>query len=118
MTKSTARRAQQREARLNRVFGALSDGTRRRLLARLERSSATITELAEPFAMSLPAVSEHVRVLESAGLIRRSIDGRVHHCTLDAAPLEEAQRWLAHYRVFWSETLDSLAAYAEQKGRP
>jgi len=98
------------------VFRALSDRTRRALLARLSRESAKITDLAEPFAISLPAVSKHLRVLERAGLIRRTIDGRVHRCSFETAPLAEADRWLARYRVFWEDTLDRLARFVAEDG--
>ena len=93
---------------LDRVFRALGDRTRRQLLARLSEGSAMVTELAEPFDMSLPAVGKHLRVLERAGLVRRTVTGRVHRCALDATPLRNAEEWLSHYRVFWNETLDAL----------
>lgn len=105
------------EDRLDQLFGALADRTRRKLVARLARSPATISELAEPFAMSLPAVSKHVRVLERAGLVRRTIDGREHRCALDAARLRSADAWIARYRGFWDDTLAALAAYAETEDR-
>jgi len=108
-----ARRAA-REDRLDRVFGALSHRTRRALLTRLSREPAKITDLAEPFAMSLPAVSKHLRVLERAGLVRRAIDGRVHRCSLDAAALQEADGWLEGYRAFWQGTLDQLERYVTE----
>ena len=78
-----------------------------------------VTELAEPFAMSLPAVSRHIRVLESAGLVVRAVDGRVHHCSLDVQPLKKIEAWLRHYRRFWEGTLDALARYveADDKGK-
>jgi DNA-binding transcriptional ArsR family regulator len=113
--KSTSARKASREQRLDRIFGALSDQTRRALLRRLARSPSTITDLAAPFDMSLPAVSKHIRVLEHAGLIARDVDGRVHHCALEPAPLAEVDRWLAHYRTFWEENLDALAAFVEKK---
>ncbi len=97
------------------MFGALSDRTRRKILARLTRAPAMVTELAEPFDMSLPGVSKHLRVLERAGLVARTIDGRVHQCALDPAPLREAERWLAHYRDFWEATLDALAEFVEKE---
>jgi DNA-binding transcriptional ArsR family regulator len=100
--------------RLDAVFKALGDRTRRALLARLAEKPHMITELADPFAMSLPAVSRHVRVLEHAGLVVRTIDGRVHQCALDAAPLEKADAWLHRYRRFWTGQLESLARYAEE----
>lgn len=100
--------------KLDAVFHALGDRTRRRLLARLTKEPAVvITDLASPFAMSLPAVSRHIRVLESAGLITRSIDGRKHRCSLNAGPLKSAEAWLDHYRRFWNENLASLANYIE-----
>lgn len=86
------------------------------MLLRLEESPASITELAEPFAMSFPAVSKHLRVLESAGLVVRVVDGRVHRCSFDPEPLRDVETWLAHYRAFWSESLDSLAKFVERAG--
>jgi DNA-binding transcriptional ArsR family regulator len=102
------------ERRLDLVFGALSDRTRRTLLARLARGPAMITELAEPFGISLPAVSRHIRVLERAELVERTIEGRVHRCSLRAEPLGEAEKWLAHYREFWMGTLDALARHVQK----
>ncbi len=113
VVRSRASTQERRDDRLDGVFRALADRTRRALLARLERSPASITELAEPFAMTLPAVSKHVRVLESAGLVAREVDGRVHRCSFDPSPLREADAWLAHYRGFWEETLDALADFVE-----
>lgn len=98
---------------LDQVFGALSDHTRRALLARLASGPAKITDLAEPFDMSLPAVSKHLKVLERAGLVERNIDGRVHRCSLNAAPLADAEAWLDYYRGFWQQNLDALAQYLE-----
>lgn len=72
-----------------------------------------ITELAEPFAMSLPAVSRHIRVLEGAGLVRRAVDGRVHRCSLRAEPLKAVEEWLSHYRQSWEGKLEELARYVE-----
>jgi DNA-binding transcriptional ArsR family regulator len=74
-----------------------------------------VTELAEPFAISLPAVSRHLKVLEHAGLISRSIDGRIHHCSLAAQPLRDVQAWLDRYRPFWEGTLDALSRYVEEE---
>ncbi|MEM9193575.1 MAG: metalloregulator ArsR/SmtB family transcription factor [Myxococcota bacterium] len=99
------------EDQLDLVFRALGDRTRRAILARLATEPANITELAEPFSMSLPAVSKHLRVLERAGLIARAIDGRVHRCSLNPKPLESAEGWIADYRGFWEGTLDALAEY-------
>ena len=109
---TTARRPSHND-RLDHVFSALSDRTRRAMLARLARGPAMVTELARPFAMSLPAASKHLRVLERARLVRRTIDGRVHRCALSAMPLHDADRWLSVYRGFWEETLGSLADYVE-----
>jgi DNA-binding transcriptional ArsR family regulator len=104
-----------RDARLDSVFSALGDTTRRRILARLARGPASITELAEPFSMTLPAVSKHLRVLESAGLMRRERDGRYHRCHLETQPLESAALFLAKYRPFWEDTLDALARHVEAR---
>jgi DNA-binding transcriptional ArsR family regulator len=99
--------------RLDAVFGALTDRTRRAMLAHLARGPATVTELAQPFPISLPAVSRHLKVLEQAELIERRVNGRVHHCTLDVAAMREAEGWLQHYLGFWEGTLDSLARHVE-----
>jgi DNA-binding transcriptional ArsR family regulator len=99
------------EQQLDLLFRALGDQTRRTLLASLMDKPAMVTELAEPFAMSLPAVSRHIRVLEGAGLVHRAIDGRVHLCSLRAEPLKNVEAWLGQYRRFWEGTLDSLARY-------
>jgi DNA-binding transcriptional ArsR family regulator len=103
------------EEQLDLIFGALGDQTRRALLARLAERPAMVTELAQPFAMSLPAVSRHIRVLEKAGLVTRAIDGRVHHCSLSAKPLIDVEKWLSQYRRFWEGTLNSLARYVEDE---
>ena len=110
---SSAKKGARGERQLDRIFHALGDRTRRRLLARLARKPAMITELAAPFAMSLPAVSRHIRVLETAGLVRREVDGRVHHCFLRPRPLKTAEAWLAHYRTFWEGKLDALSRFVE-----
>ncbi|HEX7928126.1 MAG TPA: metalloregulator ArsR/SmtB family transcription factor [bacterium] len=101
------------DARLDAVFHALADRTRRALLARLRQGPVRVTDLAKPFDMALPTVSKHIRVLEAAGLIARTVEGRVHQCALATAPLQDADAWIAHYRQFWDETLEALAAYAE-----
>lgn len=101
------------ELRLDLVFSALGDRTRRTLLAQLARGPAMITELAEPFGISLPAVSRHIRVLERAELVERSVEGRVHRCSLRAESLEKAEKWLAQYREFWIGTLDALARHIQ-----
>lgn len=99
--------------RLDAVFHALGHSARRALLARLAKRPAMITELANPFAMSLPAVSRHIRVLEAAGLITRSVDGRMHHCALNPGPFKTIEGWLSHYRQFWEGNLAALAQYVE-----
>src|ERR1700687_5765235 len=100
-------------APLDATFGALSDPTRRAILARLSQGEATVSELAEPFAVSLPAVSKHLRVLESAGLLQREIDGRIHRCRLAPQPMKAAAAWIDTYRAFWENQFDALAKYLE-----
>jgi len=100
-------------APLDATFAALSDPTRRAILARLAQGEATVTQLAEPFPFSLPAVSKHLRVLESAGLLKRQIDGRIHRCRLAPEPMKTAAQWIDHYRVFWEKQFDALAKYLE-----
>lgn len=95
---------------LDNVFRALADPTRRAMVRRLANRERTITELAQPFDMSLAAASKHVKVLESAGLVRRTIHGRKHVCSLNPEPLTEGRRWLQHYEQFWNERLDALEA--------
>jgi DNA-binding transcriptional ArsR family regulator len=121
MRSSTSAKKSSSDDRLDLIFHALSDRTRRALLARLSRGPAMVTDLAEPFRMSLPAVSKHLKVLEGARLIVRAVDGRVHRCSLAPHTLRQAERWLESYRAFWNSTLDSLTRYAEseeQRGRP
>jgi len=103
---------------LNRTFAALADPTRRRIIAHLARGDRRVTDLARPHAMSLPAVSKHLRVLEKAGLLRRRRYGRVHEMQLDAKPLKQAAQWVEEYRKFWEGTLDRLAAYLEKTKDP
>ena len=99
--------------RLDLIFHALADRTRRALLARLANGSERVTDLAIPFDMSLNAVSKHIRVLERAGLVVRAVDGRIHQCSLGAAPLHEITQWLDYYRSFWEEALTAIANYVE-----
>ena len=106
------------DAALDAIFSALSDRTRRHILARLSSGAATVGELAAPFSMSLPAVSKHIRILEDAGLLRRKRDGWYHHCRLQGQPLEAAREFIDRYRSFWGETLDSLARYVEAEAAP
>ncbi|HTO87586.1 MAG TPA: metalloregulator ArsR/SmtB family transcription factor [Thermoanaerobaculia bacterium] len=102
-------------AALDTTFSALADPTRRAILAQLaEFPEASVSDLARPFAMSLPAISKHVRVLEGAGLLSRRKQGRVHHCRLVGAPLESANRWIDRYRRFWGQKLDALEHYLSE----
>ena len=94
--------------RLSAVFGALADPTRRAIIARLADGGATVTELAEPFPISLPAISRHLKVLERAGLISRSRSGQWRSSTLEAAALKEATDWMDRYRVLWEASFDRL----------
>ena len=97
--------------RLSTTFAALADPTRRAILARLASGVASVTELGEPFEMSLPAVSKHLKVLERAGLIARGREAQWRPCRLEARPLKHAADWLEHYRHFWEESLDRLDEY-------
>jgi len=100
--------------RLSSTFAALADPTRRAILARLVSGEATVTDLAEPFEMSLPAVSKHLKVLERAGLIARTRTAQWRPCRLEAAPLKDAADWLEHYRRFWEQSLDRLEDYLRE----
>ena len=103
---------------LTSTFAALADPTRRAILARLASGEASVTELAAPFEMSLPAISKHLKVLERAGLITRGRDAQWRPCRLEARPLKSAADWLEHYRVFWEQSLDRLEGYlAELQGK-
>ncbi len=104
---------------LDRTFAALADPTRRALLAQLEeRKALTVSELAEPFPISLPAIMKHLDVLSGAGLITRTKAGRSVTCRLTAEPMEQAMDWLNHYQRFWTERLDQLAAFVEEDPCP
>ena len=104
---------------LDRTFAALSDPTRRALLARLgNRESLSVSELAQPFSMSLPAIMKHLDVLSDAGLIAREKTGRTVACRLTARPMEQAMDWLNRYQRFWSDNLDRLAAFVEEDQWP
>lgn len=104
---------------LSTTFAALADPTRRAILAKLSSGEASVTKLAQPFKMSLPAVSKHLKVLEKAGLIARSKDAQWRPCRLEAERLKEVSLWLEHYRVAWEESLDRLGEYLEtmKKGK-
>ncbi len=99
---------------LSATFAALADPTRRAILARLISGERPVTELAAPFAMSLPAVSKHLKVLERAGLIARGREAQWRPCRLEARPLKDAFNWLEHYRRFWDQSLDRLDAYLHE----
>ncbi|WP_225413006.1 ArsR/SmtB family transcription factor [Stigmatella hybrida] len=116
-------------ARLDGIFHALSDATRREMLRRLSQQEHSVGELAAPFQMSLAAASKHIQVLERAGLVRRNVQGRTHRCRLAPQPLSEVQEWLRFYERFWMESLDALDALlqsdpsgppppAPKKGKP
>ena len=103
------------DAALDQVFWALSDATRRSVIERLTHGPASVSELAQPHAMSLPGFMKHLRVLEQAGLVVRAKEGRTVRCELAPKALEDAALWLAHYEKFWTEKLDSLARYLYQQ---
>ena len=100
--------------RLNAIFSALADPTRRAILARLAEGEASVTELAAPFAMSMPAVSKHLKVLERAGLIVRGREAQWRPCRLEAEPLKEVADWVEHYRALWEQRFDRLDAYLKE----
>ena len=102
------------EQQLDATFGALADSTRRAILARLVSGPATVKELAEPFDMSLPAISKHLKVLERAGLITRGKEAQWRPCELDPAPLREVSEWMERYRQFWEQSFDRLDTYLQQ----
>ena len=104
-------------ATLDSVLAAIADPTRRAILDRLTRGPARITDVAEPFEMSLAGVSKHVRMLERAGLVRRARRGREHTLTVDLRPLRQVVRWTSRYERFWTERLDRLEAFFAQKGQ-
>ena len=103
------------EQQLDATFQALADPTRRAILARLATGEASVTELAEPFAMSQPAISKHLKVLERAGLIRRGRDAQRRPCRIDAKALEEANMWIERYRELWEARLDKLGEALERR---
>src|SRR5438128_9303667 len=100
--------------RLGFPFGALAGPTRRAILARLAKGGASVTEIAEPFAMSLPAVSKHLKVLERAGLVTRGKEAQWRPAALEAAPLKEIDEWVERYRVIWEQRLDRLDEYLKE----
>jgi len=102
------------EKALNNTFAALADPTRRAILKRLSFGDSSVTALAEPFDVSLPAISKQLRVLERAGLLTQQKDGRVRRCRLEALPMKEAVEWIAQYQRFWEDQLESLANFLEE----
>lgn len=94
--------------RLDAVFRALADPTRRAMVRNLARQPRSVGELAEPFEISLAAASKHIKVLEGAGLVQRDVQGRTHVCRLDARPLHAGMEWMRHYEQFWNQRLDAL----------
>ena len=100
--------------RLSQTFAALANPTRRAILARLTQGQATVNQLAEPFKMSLPAISKHIKVLENAGLITQGQKAQYRPCTLDAKPLEEISRWTEQYRSIWEASFDRMDNYINQ----
>jgi len=99
---------------LSQTLSALADPTRRAILARLSQGQATVNELAEPFDISLPAISRHLKVLEAAGLIRRGREAQWRPCQLNAEPLRQVDGWLGRYRKFWEGSFDRMDAYLAQ----
>jgi DNA-binding transcriptional ArsR family regulator len=102
------------EDQLDETFAALANATRRAILARLADGAATVNELAEPFAMTLPAISKHIKVLERAGLVVRGRRAQFRPCALDAAPLEEVSTWAEQYRPIWEARFDRMDDYVKQ----
>jgi len=118
MRKSTAQNQARNQAEiLDAVFGALADVTRRSILDRLRGGALTVSELAEPYRMSLNAVSKHIKTLEKAGLVSREIQGREHSCRLETARFENAMNWMSYYTRFWSVRLDALEEHVVNKRR-
>jgi DNA-binding transcriptional ArsR family regulator len=103
------------QPKLDRTFSALADPTRRAILATLSGGQASVSQLAEPYPMSLPAVMKHLRVLEKAGLVSQQKIGRVRHCRLAVLPLQQASDWLSQYRSFWEKQLGALDRYLRQQ---
>ena len=99
---------------LSSTFAALADPTRRAILARLASGETSVTELAEPFEMSLPAISKHLKVLERAGLIARGREAQWRPCRLEAGPLKDAAKWIEYYRRFWEQSFDRLEEYLRE----
>lgn len=105
-----------KEEQLNQIFSALSDSTRRAMLLRLAKEEMSVADLSSPFDMTKSAITKHLKVLENAGLLGRTIEGRIHRCRLEAKPLAKISKWLTFYEKFWNTKFDALDAYlAEDK---
>lgn len=102
---------------LDAIFRALADPTRRAMLRRLAEGDQRVGDLAEPFDMSLAAASKHVKVLEGAGLVQRTVEGRTHRCRLNALRMQRAMEWLAYYERFWTDRLDALTQLLHAEGK-
>ena len=100
---------------LDRIFGALANPVRRAILDTVSEEDSTVVELAEPHAMSLNAISKHIKCLERAGLVQRTVDGSYHYISMDRAAMANAAKWLSHYIPFWGDALKNLKAYVEDK---
>lgn len=105
------------EEQLDLIFHALADQTRRRILRMVAEKECTVSEMAEPFNVSLNAISKHIKVLEKAGLIDRTVDGRIHRCKMDARPLDQATALIAHYQKFWEDRFDQIEKYLKQENK-
>ena len=103
---------------LDLTFSALGDPTRRAIVQRLASGRATVKELARPFHISLPAISKHLKILEQAGLLKRTKEGRTHHCELNTTPLQEANEWLVWHQQFWEQRFDALEQYLDSSVQP
>jgi len=101
----------ERSERLDLAFGALADPTRRAILSQLASGEASVSDLAKPFKMTLPAVSKHLKVLQRAGLVTQGREAQWRPCRLEAAPLKDVADWVEHYRIYWEESFDSLEDY-------
>lgn len=99
---------------LSKTFHALADPTRRAILERLSKGSASVSEISEPFDMSMPAITKHLKVLENAGLIKKTVRAQFRTCTINGTPLKKAMSWIEEYRQFWEERFDQLEEYLKQ----
>lgn len=104
-----------KEQQLNQIFSVLSDPTRRAMLKRLEQGEMSVADLSHPFDMTKSAITKHVKILENSGLLKRTIEGRIHYCRLEAEPLKSASEWMKFYERFWSNKLDALDTFLNEK---